>query len=55
MGTARARALAVGPVVSYPGATAPLVIEHRVWAWPLTFVLGFASGVVIVFYWIFQL
>ena len=50
MGTARARALAVGPVAAFPGAISPTAISLPVWALPSTFVVGFVVGVTVVFY-----
>ena len=49
--SARARALAVGPVAAYPTPA----ISLPAWALPSTFVAGVVLGVSIVFCWIFQL
>ena len=49
--SARARALAVGPVTTYPLPA----ISLPAWALRSTFVAGVVLGVSVVLYWIFQL
>ena len=49
--SARARALAVGPVTTYPTPA----ISLPAWALRSTFVAGVVLGVSVVLYWIFQL